>query len=232
LLNHYRDKGWVHLKSVLLPRDVTALKYHGRAVSDINRDRIGEDAVYGVDKHWNGVCCAAMERKHLWYFYTSPFMYDIVSELLETKEPWLYNDQLVWKYPNDGFKFEPHCDSNAGNYQTAKHTINCLVFVDDVTKENGGIRMQNNDNGRWTDLYPKAGDIVCINGVTVHASEPNVSEKVRGAYACVYSAERLQKGKFYQTRFYDERKEGETNAKGWYLEKERQEKLSVNESSE
>lgn len=231
MLNHYKQKGWVHLKNVLLPRDVTALKYHGGAVSDVNRSRIGEDAIYGVDKYWNGVCCAAMERKPLWYFYTSPFMYDIVTELLETKKPWLFNDQLVWKYPNDDFGFKFHTDNTAGGYEVSS-TVNCLVFVDDVNESNGGLSVVNRDNSKQVDLAPKAGDIVCIDGDTSHASGVNESDKVRGAYACVYSVDKIICGKFYQTRFYDERKESETNAKGWYIEKERQEKLSVNDAQE
>lgn len=231
MLNHYKQKGWVHLKSVLLPRDITALKYHGGAVSFINRDRIGEDATYGVEKYWNGVCCAAMERKHLWYFYTSPFMYDIATELLETKEPWLFNDQLVWKYPKDNFGFAPHTDNKAGGTLLAT-TVNCLVFIHDITEENGGFFVENRDNGKMVSLEPRAGDIVCIDGDTVHASGVNESDQVRGAYACVYSVDMLTSGKFYQTRFYDERKESETNAKGWYIEKERQEKLSVNDAQE
>lgn len=222
MLNHYQQKGWVHFKNVLLPRDIVGLKYHGGMVVE---EYLKSDPV------WKGVGCAAMENKHLWYFYTSPFMYDIVTELLETKTPWSFNDQLVWKYPMDGMSFHAHTDNSTQREDPIKdHTVNCLVIIDDIDDENGGLKVRNKDDGEWVSPKLKAGDIICINGNTEHASGHNRSDKLRAAYACVYADNNIKDERFYQTRFYDERKESETNAKGWYLEKERQEKLQSNES--
>lgn len=223
MLDHYRLKGWCNLKSALLPKDITNLKYYGGKVVKEYLD------AHGGKPKWRGVHTASMYDKHLWYFYTSGMMLDIAQNLLETQTPWLFNDQLVWKMPESGFGFAPHTDNNTG-VRIWNKTINCLVILDDINIENGGLMVRNRDNGNWVSPTLKQGDILCIDGDTEHASGENLSDKTRSTYACVYSKDKLEIPNFYQTRFYNEWKESETNAKSWYLEKERQEKLPVNES--
>jgi hypothetical protein len=234
--HHYREKGWVHIENFLIPRDVSGLRYHGGQVAGLIRDTkdLGSPCVYGSLTHWNGVGCASMYDKVLWGLYTAPFMYDLATTLLETDEPYLFNDQLVWKYRDDEFGFQWHTDNSTAfrDNPIQDHTVNCLIFAHDVTEGNGGLTIMNKDNHKEVTIFPKAGDVVCIDGNTYHASGVNTSGSVRGAYACVYADNMVERDRYYITRFYDERKESETNEESWDFEKERQEKLSVNESPE
>ena len=179
LLDHYRLKGWCNLKSALLPKDITNLKYYGGKVVKEYLDSEG-----GKPK-WRGVHTASMYDKHLWYFYTSGMMLDIAQNLLETQTPWLFNDQLVWKMPESGFGFAPHTDNTTG-VRIWNKTINCLVILDDINIENGGLMVRNRDNGNWVSPTLKQGDILCIDGDTEHASGENLSDKTRSTYACVF----------------------------------------------
>ena len=41
-----------------------------------------------------------------------------------------------------------------------------MLVLDDFTEENGGIKIL---DGEWIDIYPEKGDILMIDGNTVHS---------------------------------------------------------------
>ena len=111
-------------------------------------------------------------------------------------EPYFFNDQIVVKQPHESFLFEEHRDNQYGPYPNDKTlvTINCMLILDDYTDENGAIKV----DGKT--LYPKTGDILLIEGNTLHSSNNNNTDNPRRAYICVYSDRPI--GKDFQKGFY------------------------------
>jgi hypothetical protein len=81
------------------------------------------------------------------------------------------------------------------------HTVNLSVVLDDFTPWNGTLSLQNEDDGEWVTVYPKAGDIIAIRGSTLHKSTENISMSPRGLYACVYTESPMNMTGFYNTLF-------------------------------
>lgn len=165
---------------------------------------LGQKKNVGSGTYWKGLDMASsfplaspQENELLFKIYTSMTLYRIVLEHMQ--HPYLFNDQIVVKLPGEDLEFLPHYDNQYGPYPNDKDllTINCMLVLDDFTKENGGIRVLEK---KWVDLYPKKGDILIIDGNTFHASGHNKSDSPRRAYLCVYSNKPI--GKNFQQGFY------------------------------
>ena len=189
----YKKNGWVHIPNVV-PDEVTS-ELRSRAIKWRKwlDDKQGTPSKYGPPIHWKGLGCAGMYDKYLMGFYTHEIMYKYASQLLGTKDVWLYNDQIVVKLPNDDFGFTTHTDNEA----EGTPSVNLSVILDDFTDENGTLQIRDRK------IYPKTGDIVAIHGDTPHQSEPNKSDIPRCLYACVYSASRINHQKFYTNKFHN-----------------------------
>jgi hypothetical protein len=198
----YKNKGWVHIKNFINIDIVSELRKRALKLSEWVIDKEGKPSKYGSPFHWRGLGCAGMYDDYLMEFYKDKSMYQLSSKLLESSDVWLYNDQVVVKFPNDGFGFEAHTDNTAGETKNkGKNTVNLCVILDDFTDENGTLEVFNKDDGQQLKLYPKAGDIVAIHGDTLHQSEPNRSNSPRCLYACVYSSEKIEFQNYYKTKF-------------------------------
>ena len=158
----------------------------------------------GSGVYWKGLdmaskcpICSHLENKKLYEVYTSNFMHEVITPFIPT--PYLFNDQIVVKEPNEDFEFESHYDNQFGPTPNDKKlvTINCMLVLDDFTDENGAIEVYDEE---WIRLYPKVGDILMIDGFTPHRSYKNNSENIRRAYLCVYSNKSI--GKDFQKGFY------------------------------
>jgi hypothetical protein len=75
------------------------------------------------------------------------------------------------------------------------------VVLDDYTTINGTLEMWDKFENNWVEIFPKSGDIIAINGNTLHRSKPNESNDARGLYACVYSEQQINLDKYYRNRF-------------------------------
>lgn len=139
---------------------------------------------------WKGISCASKYSNVLKQFYFEELP-KLGREFIGEKM-YYFNDQAVVKMPNDGMVFLPHYDNFYGPNRDGKiHTVNLLLILDDITKENGSLKVSD------LFLYPKAGDIVAINGNTIHGSGENKSEHPRVCYACVYTESPIQLKGFY-----------------------------------
>ena len=165
-----------------------------------------KDKDIGSGTYWKGIDMASSfplatdkENSKLYNIYTSDFMYNIITDFISS--PYLFNDQIVVKMPGEDFQFEPHFDNQFGPSPEDKEliTINCMLILDDFTDENGAIRVLDEE---WKTLYPRKGDILMIEGNTMHASSNNKSNQPRRAYLCVYSNKPI--GKNFQKGFYYE----------------------------
>jgi hypothetical protein len=167
---------------------------------------LGNAKENGSGVYWRGCDMASSlpiasdeENERLYNVYTSEFMFNIISDYIPT--PYLFNDQIVVKEPNENFEFGEHFDNQFGPSPEDKEllTINCMLVLDDFTDENGRIEVFDKE---WITLYPKKGDILLIEGFTPHRSLKNNSESARRAYLCVYSnkpiGQNFQKGYYYQ----------------------------------
>ncbi len=131
-----------------------------------------------------------------------------VAQLLG-EEAVLFKEKVNFKMPGgDGFK--PHQDSQAGWDAYADFFVSALVCIDEATVENGCLQMVAGSHKRglfqsWEPLTDKdmedmelvhcptqPGDVVFFDCYAPHASEPNLSDKIRRIYFATYN--RLSEG--------------------------------------
>lgn len=143
-----------------------------------------------------------------------------VSQLLDD-EAVLFKEKINFKMPGgDGFK--PHQDSQAGWQDYADYFISVMVCIDEATIENGCLQLvsgfQNQGLYReWEPLtdkdmadmdfvnYPtQPGDVVFFDCYTPHASEPNLSDKIRRLYFATYN--KLSEGDHLEQYYADKYK--------------------------
>ncbi len=143
-----------------------------------------------------------------------------VAQLLG-EEAVLFKEKVNFKMPGgDGFK--PHQDSQAGWDAYADFFISVLVCIDEATVENGCLRMVAGNHKRglfqsWEPLtdedmegmdfvpHPtKPGDLVFFDCYAPHASEPNMSDKIRRIYFATYN--KLSEGDHLAAYYADKHK--------------------------
>ncbi len=157
----------------------------------IDEGLIGTEKDFGAPFYWSGIDMAGMLSKELYDMYTSDFMHEIASKYLEA-EPYLFNDQIVVKMPNEEFQFSPHYDNQYGPDPEGAvkghfKTITCAWILDDFTESNGPISLQHKETGEWSIPLPKAGDIMIWDGNTTHESGINRDINSRRIWLNVYS---------------------------------------------
>ena len=170
----------------------------------------GQFKPIGSGKYWKGIDMASSlplvsdeENQKLFDIFTSKFMYDIVTSIMPI--PYLFNDQIVVKEAREEFVFGEHYDNQYGPYPNDPFlvTMNFMLVLDNFTKENGAIRVFDKQREEWIEFLPNAGDILMIEGNTLHASNKNQSDSPRRAYLCVYSNRPIGEG--FQEGFYSQR---------------------------
>jgi ectoine hydroxylase-related dioxygenase (phytanoyl-CoA dioxygenase family) len=126
-----------------------------------------------------------------------------VGQLLG-EEAVLFKEKINFKMPGgDGFK--PHQDSQAGWERYAGLFITVAVCIDEATLENGCLQLVagHHRGGRfreWEPLsegelagmefvpYPtRPGDLIYIDSYAPHASEPNLTNRIRRMYFATYN---------------------------------------------
>ena len=157
-----------------IPSDVIEyLQYYTLKVRHQVQGVLNEEKSIGSGTYWKGVDMASSfplasdeENKKLFDIYTSLNMYELVANYIDF--PYLFNDQIVVKLPGEDFDFKPHYDNQFGPYPDDKDLVtkNFMLVLDDFTEENGGIKIL---DGEWIDIYPEKGDILMIDGNTVHS---------------------------------------------------------------
>ena len=157
----------------------------------LENDLVGKKSNLGTGKYWKGIETASRISPVLHELYTSDFMKSIVSEYMS--EAYYYNDQVVVKMPKEPFAFMPHYDNQFAPDNL--HQINFLWILDDITPESGGFKIED------TSVELKAGDILVLDGNTVHASGLNFTDKPRRVWACVYTTTDPDVKNFFSGRF-------------------------------
>ena len=143
-----------------------------------------------------------------------------VAQLLG-EEAVLFKEKVNFKMPGgDGFK--PHQDSQAGWDAYADFFISALVCIDEATVENGCLQIVAGNHKRglfqsWEPLTDKdmegmelvycptqPGDLVFFDCYAPHASEPNMSDKIRRIYFATYN--KLSEGDHLARYYADKHK--------------------------
>ena len=204
-LEFYNEHGWVHIPNIIPPDYLEAAKATGPGLVQWGRTqmRASKPTIAGPPNHNVHVGCAGAYEGVLMNLYTSKFSYDLATSLIGKEDIFLFNDQMVYKFPGDEVVFGAHYDNQFGNENKdgKMHTVNISWILDDMTEENGTLRLKSLKTGEWTTVYPKAGDIIAINGNCYHESGPNNTDKPRGLYACVYSESQINLAKYYTDPF-------------------------------
>lgn len=196
---------WKLIERAIPEETLTWLKDYTLKVKLAIEPLAGQEKPNGSGVYWKGLDMASQfeyatteDNAKLFSIYSSEFMFNIIQPLIP--EPWLFNDQIVVKLPGENQAFEPHRDNQFGPYPedgTLK-TYNCMLILDDYTDDNGAIEVL--ENKKWKRLYPKAGDVLIIEGNCLHQSGVNYSSLPRRAYICVYSDRPIGTG--FQAGFY------------------------------
>ena len=188
----FNKQGYLHIKDVIPSSALSACRQVCIELKKKYVKKLGEPRKWGTGKVWRGLEMASKLDEKLIAFYLHPFMQQIVAPLFGTAEIYCFNDQVVVKLPGEDFGFNEHNDNQYGPNPLAAakgefKTINFMWVLTNQTKESGPISCQNVETGEWEEIIAQAGDLIAIDGNTVHRSSQNTSEKVRAIYACVYS---------------------------------------------
>ena len=179
---------WEHRKNIMNKRDVSQMREISLRAKDVIVSNNGKEKPLGSLKYWKGLDMASedsnmslFDKDYLKMVSTSEIYSRIAFEFLD--DVYLFNDQLVTKMPKEDFDFEPHQDG-AFNIGPEFDNLTIMIILDDFTKENGTIECYDKD---WKTLYPKSGDIIILNGTTLHRSSKNKSELPRSTYILHYT---------------------------------------------
>ena len=134
----FKKEGYIVIENFISKEDVQIIKdiCYSIKQSIIQNNLIGKEKDFGIPIYWRGVEMASTQSPILYKYYTSQKMYDISSQLLETDDVYLFNDQIVVKLPHEEFNFSIHTDNSLGpNNDMAlngkfKTITSCLVLDD------------------------------------------------------------------------------------------------------
>ena len=157
----------------------------------IENNLVGKKSNLGTGTYWKGIETASRISPVLHKLYTSDFMKNLVSNYMS--EAYYYNDQVVVKMPKEPFAFGKHYDNQFA--PKGLHQINFMWILDDITPESGGFKIED------VPVDLKAGDILVLDGNTVHSSGINFTNEPRRAWACVYTATDPDFLNFFSGRF-------------------------------
>ena len=176
---------------------------------NLKRDKVselGKPREHGTGTYWRGIEMESKINEDLLFSYIHPFMQQIVPVFLNTKEIYLFNDQVVVKLPNEEFSFPEHFDNQYGPDPDGAlngdfQTINFMWALTNVPKESGALEIKNKETSNWDLVEAEAGDIIAIDGNTYHRSGHNQTDKIRAMYACVYSTKQMNFEGFHNRRW-------------------------------
>ena len=202
----FDKQGYLLIKNII-PSDTLATTR--KLAINLKKDKIseiGKPREWGTGTYWRGLEMASKLEKRLLSSYLHPFMRKVVPKLFDTKQIYLFNDQVVVKMPDEELKFDEHYDNQYGPDPEGAlngdfQTINFMWALTSSTKESGALEMKNKETGNWDLVETKAGDIIALDGNTYHRSGYNKTDRIRAMYACIYSSRLMPWEGFYREKF-------------------------------
>jgi hypothetical protein len=135
-LFEFKEKGFIHLKNVIKRKELEITRNLAIELKIKYAEFEGQPRENGSGYFWKGLEMASTLDDRLYPQYTSDTMIELAKKFLEVEEPYLFNDQVVVKLPNEIFAFEPHFDNQYGiNPEAAlrgefKTIIFCQILTD------------------------------------------------------------------------------------------------------
>jgi len=202
----FKKQGYIHIKDIIPAHQLKRVR---KESINLKRDKVselGKPREFGTGQYWRGLEMASKLNETLFMSYIAPFMQQIVPVFLETSDIYLFNDQVVVKLPHEDFAFPEHYDNQygpdpEGALNNEFKTINFMWVLTNMTKGSGILEIKNNDTGKWDPIEAKAGDMIAIDGNTLHRSGHNTTDKVRALYACVYSTKKMDFEGFHKIKW-------------------------------
>ena len=133
----------------------------------------------------------------------------------------LFKEKINFKFPGaDGFK--PHQDAQAGWNNYADFFVSALVCFDEATAANGCLQIVDNYEHKglarlwepltesdlagmhWVDLPTQPGDVIFFDSYVPHASQPNMTDRMRRIYYATYN--RASAGELMERYYADKHK--------------------------
>ncbi len=223
-LKDFRQDGFVIVRAGFSPAEAKLIQQWSTELAELPEES-GKQWVYHEQSRTNpGEKLISRIEKlspfHSGFKQLAEVLRHPVGQLLG-EEALLFKEKVNYKMPGgDGFK--PHQDSQAGWDDYASYFISVTVCVDEATLENGCLQLvsghQNSGLFRsWEPLtdedmadmelvhYPtQPGDIVFFDCYTPHASEPNLSNRIRRMYFSTYN--RASEGNHLEQYYADKHK--------------------------
>lgn len=145
-----------------------------------------------------------------------------LAEKILKETPFLFKEKINYKYTGTG-KYNPHQDIHAhdtSHLAFQEYHLNCAIFVDDATFENGCLEIVPGYKGQllpkkpdgsivdemskklpWMLLEVKAGSILFFNCWIPHKSELNRSNNARRTIFLTFNG--ISKGDFREAHYWD-----------------------------
>ncbi len=211
-IDHYHDKGYVVLPGAFPPAEVKLLDRWSHELLGMP-EAPGRHWVYWEKSLKNPGQKIVSRIENIAPFHTgfcelADVLKGVCAQVFGEPAV-LFKEKINFKMPGgDGFK--PHQDSQAGWGRYASRFCSVLVCIDDATVENGCLQIvaghhQGTRYSEWAPLTDedmagmeliacptRRGDIILFDSYTPHASEPNMTDKVRRIYFATYN--RLSEG--------------------------------------
>ena len=200
--NLFDEQGYYLIKNAIEPTLLAHTRFRAIELKEDKMHLEGQPREWGTGTFWKGIEMASKLDKELFKCYTHPSLFRIVSTLLDTKTPYLFNDQVVVKMPNEDFDFGEHFDNQYGPDPIGAlngdfKTINFMWALTKVPKKSGALEILNKKTNQWDLVTAKEGDIIAIEGNTYHRSSVNSTNEIRAMYACLYANKKMNFDGFY-----------------------------------
>ena len=140
-IEFYNEHGYLHIQNVIPQQYIEIAKEKGIPPVKWSRENVGKPSLAGPPKLNLHVGCAGAFEGDLMNLYTSKFSYDLATTILQTEDIFLFNDQMVYKFPNDEFTFAAHYDNEYGaeNKDGKMHTVNMTWILYEMTEHQGAL---------------------------------------------------------------------------------------------
>lgn len=222
--SQFWNNGYVHFKDFFTNQEVSLIQSTVKYLYDL------PETPFKWMKYYESNSDKLSRVEYFYKYVNSNF-----QSLIETKvEPvieniygsklYLFKDKLNWKLSGGG-GFAPHQDHPAWKDFTPDRYINCMLFIDDMTQENGCLEVAPDSsreniynidhNGdlpesliketEWKPIIGTKNDLLIFDSYILHRSGPNKSNRSRSAMFLTYNDQTY--GDLYEDYFAKKREE-------------------------
>lgn len=223
--NEFWNNGFIHFHNFFTDEEVTIIQAEAKRLYEL------PETPFKWMKYYESNNPDQLSRVEYFYKYVN----NDFKNLIETKvKPVLeriygtklnlFKDKLNWKFSGGG-AFAPHQDHPAWKDFEPDRYINTMLYIDDMTPENGCLEVAPNssrdniynldqsgnisnsliEQTNWFPLKGTRRDLLLFDSYVLHRSGPNHSDKSRRAMFLTYNS--TEYGNLYEAYFAKKREE-------------------------